>query len=289
MTLTVSRRSVLAGAAALPFLRMSGARAATPGTLTFGLSSYPPNILPWANTGTAAATIKLMIYRGLTGFAPDGSLRGELAESWSAGGKQGLGLQVARRDVPERREGHERRREVDHRAGRRREIDRLSARADAEHRQGRDARRQDRALRDEGAGRDVAAAVRQLPHADHLARLRCKVAGRRRTVHDQGAGARRFDRTRGVAEILQAWPAQAEGDPRHRLCGREPARGGPAGGRCRSYRIRAMAVHGGHRQGRQADARRRRRAVHVPHLQRHQAAVQRRARAQGGRPRRQAR
>ncbi len=88
MTLTVSRRSILAGAAALPFLRMSGARAATPGTLTFGLSSYPPNILPWANTGTAAATIKLMIYRGLTGWAPDGSLRGELAESWSAeGGK----------------------------------------------------------------------------------------------------------------------------------------------------------------------------------------------------------
>src|SRR6266700_3572218 len=82
MSLTVSRRSVLAGAAALPFWRIPGARAAVPGTLTFGLSSYPPNILPWANTGTAAATVKLMIHRGLTGFAPDGSLRGELAESW---------------------------------------------------------------------------------------------------------------------------------------------------------------------------------------------------------------
>jgi ABC-type transport system substrate-binding protein len=86
MSLTVSRRSVLAGAAALPFLRIAGARAATPGTLTFGLSSYPPNILPWANTGTAAATVKLMIYRGLTGFASDGSLRPELAESWAAEG-----------------------------------------------------------------------------------------------------------------------------------------------------------------------------------------------------------
>jgi ABC-type transport system substrate-binding protein len=86
MTLNVSRRSVLAGAASLPFLRIVGVRAATPGTLTFGLSSYPPNILPWANTGTAAATIKLMIYRGLTGWAPDGSLRGELAESWTAEG-----------------------------------------------------------------------------------------------------------------------------------------------------------------------------------------------------------
>jgi ABC-type transport system substrate-binding protein len=86
MSLTFSRRSVLAGAAALPFLRVPGARAATPGTLTFGLSSYPPSILPWANSGTAAATIKLMIYRGLTGFAADGSLRGELAESWAAEG-----------------------------------------------------------------------------------------------------------------------------------------------------------------------------------------------------------
>lgn len=88
MTPTVSRRSVLVGAAALPFLHIPGARAAVPGTLTFGLSSYPPNILPWANTGTAAATVKLMIYRGLAGFAPDGSLRGELAESWSVEGSK---------------------------------------------------------------------------------------------------------------------------------------------------------------------------------------------------------
>jgi peptide/nickel transport system substrate-binding protein len=86
MTATFSRRSVLAGAAALPFLHIGGARAAAPGTLTFGLSSYPPNISPWANSGTAAATIKLMIYRGLTGWAPDGSLRAELAESWAAEG-----------------------------------------------------------------------------------------------------------------------------------------------------------------------------------------------------------
>ncbi len=86
MSLTVSRRAVLAGAAALPLLRVPGARAASPGTLTFGLSSYPPSFLPWANTGTAAATVKLMIHRGLTGFAPDGSLRAELAESWAPEG-----------------------------------------------------------------------------------------------------------------------------------------------------------------------------------------------------------
>lgn len=86
MSPTVSRRAFLVGAAALPFLRIPDARAATPGTLTFGLSSYPPSILPWAATGTAAATVKLMIYRGLTSFSPGGDLRGELAESWTPDG-----------------------------------------------------------------------------------------------------------------------------------------------------------------------------------------------------------
>lgn len=86
MTSTATRRALLAGAGAataLTGLRIPGARAATPGRLTFGLSSYPPSIQPWANTGTAAATIKLMIYRGLVSYAPDGSLRPELAESWT--------------------------------------------------------------------------------------------------------------------------------------------------------------------------------------------------------------
>ncbi len=82
----INRRTVLAGAAAtasLPFLRGTSARAATPGVLTFGISSYPPTIAPWANAGTASGTVKLMIYRGLTSYGPDGALRGELAESWT--------------------------------------------------------------------------------------------------------------------------------------------------------------------------------------------------------------
>lgn len=86
MAITANRRAVLAGAAAaglLPFLRVPGARAQTPGVLRFGLSSYPPNIQPWANSGTAAATIKLMIYRGLVSYGTDGQLHPELAESWS--------------------------------------------------------------------------------------------------------------------------------------------------------------------------------------------------------------
>ena len=86
MPIRVSRRGLLAGAAALPFLRIKGAHARTPGVLTFGLSSYPPSIQPWANTGTAAGTVKLMIHRGLLSYDGNGKLRGELAESFARDG-----------------------------------------------------------------------------------------------------------------------------------------------------------------------------------------------------------
>jgi ABC-type transport system substrate-binding protein len=83
---TISRRVFVAGAAALPFLHIAKARARTPGILTFGLSSYPPSIQPWANTGTAAGTVKLMIHRGLLSYDTKGALRPELAESWARDG-----------------------------------------------------------------------------------------------------------------------------------------------------------------------------------------------------------
>src|SRR5215831_7024304 len=79
---TISRRVFVASAAALPFLRIARARAHAPGILTFGLSSYPPSIQPWANTGTAAGTVKLMIHRGLLSYDTKGAFRPELAETW---------------------------------------------------------------------------------------------------------------------------------------------------------------------------------------------------------------
>ena len=151
MSLTVSRRIVLAGAAALPFLRMPGARAASPGMLTFGLSSYPPSIQPRANTGTAAATIKLMIHRGLTGFAPDGSLRAPSSRKLGAGGTGAWvfklrdamfknGEKVTSADVKwTDRTGH-----------RRKNPPPICVRK-CRPSENRDARRQDGALRDEGA------------------------------------------------------------------------------------------------------------------------------------------
>lgn len=88
MTL-LSRRHVSLGLAAVPLLARGARAQRRPGVLRFGLSSFPPSIQPWANTGTAAATVKLMIYRGLTSYDTSGALRGELAESWERSGEAG--------------------------------------------------------------------------------------------------------------------------------------------------------------------------------------------------------
>ena len=57
--------------------------------LRFGLSSFPPSMQPWVHTGTAALTVKLLIFRGLTGFDENGEVRPELAESWTQDGPTG--------------------------------------------------------------------------------------------------------------------------------------------------------------------------------------------------------
>src|SRR5205814_4787272 len=64
------------------------ARAQAKNRLVFALSSYPPSIKPWQNTGTAAATVKLMLYRGLLNYDARGEIRGELAESWKRDGER---------------------------------------------------------------------------------------------------------------------------------------------------------------------------------------------------------
>lgn len=82
-----TRRAVIAGAAALPLLHGPARAARTPGILRFGLSAYPPTLAPWANAGTAAGTVQALMNRGLIGYAPDGSLQPEMAESWAAEGE----------------------------------------------------------------------------------------------------------------------------------------------------------------------------------------------------------
>jgi peptide/nickel transport system substrate-binding protein len=86
---TIARRSLLGAGLALPLLRGRAQAARTPGELTFGLSTYPPSIAPWANTGTASVTVKLLIFRGLLSYDTKGMLRGELAEHWDRDGEAG--------------------------------------------------------------------------------------------------------------------------------------------------------------------------------------------------------
>lgn len=79
-----SRRAVLlglgAGLGALALPR--GLRAQASGsTLRFGLSTFPPSLNPFDNTGGAANTVKLAIFRGLMGYDGEGNLQPEVAES----------------------------------------------------------------------------------------------------------------------------------------------------------------------------------------------------------------
>ncbi|MGL4494247.1 MAG: ABC transporter substrate-binding protein [Beijerinckiaceae bacterium] len=84
--MNLSRRAIIAASAALPLFQKSAFAQSGSKVLRFGLSSYPPSLQPFVHTGTAALTVKLLLYRGLTGFGPDGEVRPELAESWKQEG-----------------------------------------------------------------------------------------------------------------------------------------------------------------------------------------------------------
>ncbi len=84
--MALARRTLLATAAGLPLLGRVARAARQPGQLTFGLSTFPPNLQPWANTGASTGGLKLLMFRGLLSYGPDGQLRGELAESWAQDG-----------------------------------------------------------------------------------------------------------------------------------------------------------------------------------------------------------
>ena len=85
---SVSRRTVLvglgAGVSALALPR--GAFARDGGTLRFGLSTFPPSLYPFDNTGGASNTVKLTLYRGLMGYDGEGNLIPEVADSYEWSG-----------------------------------------------------------------------------------------------------------------------------------------------------------------------------------------------------------
>ena len=78
-----TRRAVLGGMASLALLHRPARAQSRPGYLRYGLSAFPPNLLPWENTGASAGTVKLLINRSLVAWDANGQLKGELAESWS--------------------------------------------------------------------------------------------------------------------------------------------------------------------------------------------------------------
>ncbi|MEJ1975984.1 MAG: ABC transporter substrate-binding protein [Acetobacteraceae bacterium] len=84
--MTITRRTLLGASAALPFLRNAAHAASPAGTLTFGLSSYPPNLQPWMNAGSANGAVIALLHRNLVCYGADGSLQGDLAEHWEADG-----------------------------------------------------------------------------------------------------------------------------------------------------------------------------------------------------------
>lgn len=87
----ISRRQLLRasagglGVVAAPRVSQSSRAqdAATPGgTLTFALSTDPPNLDPYIDTGAAAHAIKLQAYNSLARYWVDGDIQPDLAESW---------------------------------------------------------------------------------------------------------------------------------------------------------------------------------------------------------------
>ncbi len=80
--MNATRRAFLGATAALPFLHVPARAQARPGYLRYGLSAFPPNLLPWESTGASAGTVKTLIGRSLVGYDKTGTLAGEIASSW---------------------------------------------------------------------------------------------------------------------------------------------------------------------------------------------------------------
>lgn len=78
-----TRRTILKTGLALPFLSLPVWAQATTGVLRYGLSAFPANLQPWANVGSAAGIVKMLIHRSLVAYDNKGELRGDLAISWS--------------------------------------------------------------------------------------------------------------------------------------------------------------------------------------------------------------
>lgn len=83
--LLTHRNAILIGGAIgasllAPGLSSRIALAATPGTVTYALSAYPPNLRPFEYSGVASRTAKLLKFRSLLSFNDSGIIQSELAD-----------------------------------------------------------------------------------------------------------------------------------------------------------------------------------------------------------------
>ncbi len=229
---------------------------------------------PGSNTGTAAGTVKLLIYRGLTSYDADGAAARRTGRDLERDGDDAWVLQAARRDASTTAPVTA--------ADVKWTIEQIAAEKSTAYHAQRSSRASNASRR--RMPRTVRLVMKQ-PNGDAAALARrpttCRswrhglgrrrqAAGRRRPVHAEGAGARRLDRARGLRQFYKPGLPKLKRIAHRRLCRREPARRRAAVRRCRHDRIRALAVDGGDRGRSEAEARRRRRPVHGPDLQRHQ-------------------
>ena len=199
----------------------------------------------WVEPGASAGTVKMLIHRRLVSYDRKGNLRGELAKSWSLDARR-LGVPAARGlRIPQRRQGHGRRRQVDDRADRRRAFHRLMR---AQFQQVARIEVRTRTIR-------LVTKERWRP-AGWFAQLRHGAScWRKRTPPNEpsapdptvlvGAGTRHRSNSPPFDKLLQAGPAEAQNDQAHRLRRREPRASRAASRRRRHDRIRAVAVDGG--------------------------------------------
>jgi peptide/nickel transport system substrate-binding protein len=90
MPSSISRRAFLsgttAGLATLAIGEGQQVAAATSGILRIDLPGHPGWLTPWEGSSLWGTTVRLLIHRGLLSYDRTGTLRGELAQSWTADG-----------------------------------------------------------------------------------------------------------------------------------------------------------------------------------------------------------
>ena len=214
---------------------------------SWGWSTIRPTSSRWRTRGSSQGAVKLAIYRSLLSYDAERQAADRARRELDAGGSDRACVQAARRQVPQRRARHRRRRGIHDRPHQGSEIHRLPARGFRDRRQGRDHRSEDGPHRAEGAERAVPAPDGELSRAGSCARPRAIPIRPSRSAPGptcSRARARRLGRGRALPGLLQARQAEDPEDQVRQLYRRKPARRGARVRRHRRHRDAALAGDG---------------------------------------------